>query len=529
MAQPYDKPHLSIDKQIDKLRQNGMLFGQADPAEALRRVGYYRLSGYWHHYREEGVDVTLVPPGIIGDSGAQQPPSHSAMSPEDGDSGTVDEEIQRLSSFVPGTQFDQVLATYEFDRDLRMRIFDAIEMIEVALRFRLGYQLGEFHSFAHRDPHAMTNEFAFSNSPRTGLEFSQWQKSNHAAALREVDEAESRSKEKFVLHYKKKYGGPMPVWMSTEVMTFGTLSRIFAGMESARQDRVATIYGIAGKRPGGDGGTLSDWLNHIRYIRNVCAHHSRIWNKNITVNLPITTNIPELDHISPHRSRTRIYGTLAVLAFLVARIDPSSRWRIEMKTFLQTRLPGLGQELHVLGFPERWESEALWAGDYRSPSVGMDVLLDVLDTVDSHTATEAGAVVAFERNAKDRQKRLRWLRDKGYVLAISLSGAWTYPQFQFETSSDTGMYQQARDINRRLLPNGTSDQKAAKDALLWWIADHTLADGRTVNPASDLTAGTLDSEAVEELLMQRSLPHVREKPIRRSCVGEWLARLVRGV
>ena len=72
----------------------------------LSVVGYYRLSGYLYAYR-------VLPEG----------------------------SQVRLDTFRESTTFDQVIALYDFDRRLKLLMLDALERIEIAVRFRVGYTL----------------------------------------------------------------------------------------------------------------------------------------------------------------------------------------------------------------------------------------------------------------------------------------------------------------------------------------------------------------------------------------------------
>src|SRR5699024_12268335 len=98
-------------------------------AAVLQRYGYYRLSGYWHLYRDRPA-----------------PPA-----PRFDDEGR---EI-RLDTSVPGTDLAHVVSLYEFDHELRMRLSDVLSTIETAFRFFIGHRLGRVDAFAHRHPWAL--------------------------------------------------------------------------------------------------------------------------------------------------------------------------------------------------------------------------------------------------------------------------------------------------------------------------------------------------------------------------------------
>lgn len=87
-----------------------------------------------------------------------------------------------------------------------------------------------------------------------------------------------RSQEDFISHFKVNYDGfpRLPVWMATEVMSFGVLSKLFNALKNEDKREIAKIYHLHPK-------TLADWLHVLTYIRNICAHHSRLWNKKLAI------------------------------------------------------------------------------------------------------------------------------------------------------------------------------------------------------------------------------------------------------
>lgn len=49
----YEKPWLNYRNQLEKLKSRGLaVTDEAKALEYLERIGYYRLSGYWHPFRE---------------------------------------------------------------------------------------------------------------------------------------------------------------------------------------------------------------------------------------------------------------------------------------------------------------------------------------------------------------------------------------------------------------------------------------------------------------------------------------------
>lgn len=163
----YAKPWTSYADQLRILQQRGMqVFDAAKALEYLGCIGYYRLSGYWHDMRQWQCDANG----------------------------------QRvvLDQFKPGTQFQDVVALYVFDKRLRLLVLDALERIEIALRVDLSYRLGQKGPFAYLDP-ANFNAVFTQKKKRSGLTaYAEW--------LQKHDSLIQRSSEKFIQHNRNKYG-----------------------------------------------------------------------------------------------------------------------------------------------------------------------------------------------------------------------------------------------------------------------------------------------------------------------------------
>ncbi|MGC5225111.1 Abi family protein [Micromonospora sp. DT81.3] len=480
MGQPYTKPFLTVSEQVDRLTERGLDIGTAEYATSLlQRVGYYRLSGYWHLFRE----LEPSPPGTP----------------------TVEDETarpeRRKSTFVAGSTLSTVHKIYDFDRALRIRIFAALEMVEVSLRFRIGHMLGRSHAYAHRDPAHLLPEFTGHTGSTPELVYSRWLDSNHAEWLREVDREENRSNETFVAHFTTKYGGPLPVWVVTEILSFGTLSRLYSGMERAHQDRIAAAFGILNSVPNGDGSLTGNWLNHLRYIRNTCAHHARLWNKNITVQLAEPTGIPELAHLTLTKTRSRIYGTLAVLAFLTERIHPGNGWRTDTLQFVCENIDRLGLNLTLLGFPAQWDTLDIWQTHYTPSHHDWDQKQELLDQLQTIPAGEAGRVLRPEEDQAKRLKWVRYLRDKGFLLGLRLATAYEYPDFQLDPATGN-VHPIISTANSRLLGNPKTATPENADAARWaaarwWTTTPPASDH---SPVEQFVAGELTLERLDQML-----------------------------
>lgn len=314
----YAKPHLSFDAQVELLKSRGMVIDDpAAAAELLSVIGYYRLSGYWYPYRRQ-----------LG-------------------------RRLRDDRFVAGTSFDTVVRLYDADRRLKMQVLDAVERVEIALRVMIGFTLGKRGAYAHLDRTNLDGQFIHA-SPGSRSKYDDW--------IAKVLNAQHRSSEDFVVHFQRKYDGRLPVWVVTEILDFGSTAHLYRGLKAV--DRAAIAHGldIVDSRGDGNGHTLGNWLRVLNYVRNICAHHSRLWNRHMVnkIGARHLAAIPELQHLSvPGVTHDRIYSTLCVLAFLLSRVGRED-WITGVRELITVELSACGRSPSEMGFPVGWERSRPW-------------------------------------------------------------------------------------------------------------------------------------------------------------------------
>lgn len=313
----YTKPYLTVQDQLALIKSRGMSISDNALAEVfLNRIGYYRLSGYWYPYRAStGVGANRV----IGDE------------------------------FRSGTKFSEVVELYVFDKKLRILMMDAIERIEIALRVQITLELGKLGSHAHRDANALHPNF---QRPVSG-------EGQHQKWLRRHDDAFDRSKEEFAKHFKSKYPGERPpIWIAAEVWDFGALSFLYSGMRKDGQSAVANFFGVPSFK------IMETWLHALNVTRNICAHHSRLWNKPNAVQpkWPTPEECPDLGHIANDtHALTRVYGIACICAYFLKTINPNSSWLHRFKDHTAAFPKSDIVNIASAGFPVDWNRANLWA------------------------------------------------------------------------------------------------------------------------------------------------------------------------
>lgn len=312
MVSPYTKPHIPVRDQVALLRGRGLeITDQAKAEASLARIGYYRLSEYWHPMRQAG-------PSIPG------------------------QQTSLLHTFQNGARFRDAADLYVFDKRLRLLMLDAIERVEVGLRVWCAHTLGARDPYIHRDWRALDAGFVAKD---------------HAAWLSRIDAAANKSREDFIANFLKEYAPPVPLWVSIECWDFGVLSYFVSGISTADKSLLASHYGLPRRE------LLTSWVRSINHVRNICAHHSRLWNR-VLVDRPKPPKLGEmieLDHLANYQAaHNRLYSVAAPLQYLLKQIHPGSTWAARLKAHTSTFPASPLLNLRAGGFPTGWEQLALW-------------------------------------------------------------------------------------------------------------------------------------------------------------------------
>ena len=143
-----------------------------------------------------------------------------------------------------------------------------------------------------------------------------------------------------------------PVWMAAEFISFGLLSKFFSAL-GGRSDRKAIA-----RRIGFDDRVFQGLMHHLATVRNICAHHSRLWNRRFTVTFPIAQNPASLaDTIAPEADR-KLYNTLSMLLHSMGTVAPESDWPSRLTRLIAENPTG---DFVAMGFPGDWRERPLWA------------------------------------------------------------------------------------------------------------------------------------------------------------------------
>jgi len=241
-------------------------------------------------------------------------------------------------NFKNSTTFKQAIDTYVFDRKLRLLIFDELERIEIALRTQIIYHFCHEHgSNWYEDKHLY-------RQPDYCFKFI-------VLMITEMD----RTSEVFIRHYKSKYSNPVnpPAWMLLELASLGQLSTLYKNLRNGMAKKnIADHFNIHEN-------VLISWLETLSYVRNTCAHHSRLWNRKLPKPpvLPLITKNTWLANLPLPDKRNRIYVVLSLMQYLLSSIVPETKFKNKLISIME-EYPTI--PIDYMGFTDNWKEESLW-------------------------------------------------------------------------------------------------------------------------------------------------------------------------
>lgn len=221
-----------------------------------------------------------------------------------------------------------------FDSELRNLVYSELEKIEISIRTQLSLIMGDVAGI-----YWFENPTNFRNSNR------------HATLLNNLAEELRRSDDEVIVAFKRKYSNTFPPsWMTFEVSSFGTLSMMYRWINAGvARRKVANFYGLSDT-------VMESWLHSIVYVRNICAHHSRLWNRNLSINaiVPRRTKMPFIEIPSDTK---RVYYVLSIILYFLKTVNPNNTFVARFEALL-TKFPDIN--VSAMGFPSNWKENELW-------------------------------------------------------------------------------------------------------------------------------------------------------------------------
>jgi abortive infection bacteriophage resistance protein len=306
---PYDKPALDYAAQLKQLKDRGLNVENEDKAlHLLEKISYFRLTSYWYPMLK-------------------------------------DPKSEKL--FKPDSSFNNAFKLYCFDRELRKLVSGELEKIEIAIRAKMIYVLSHSHG-----PFWFSDKTLFQNRKK------------HEESVTKLKVEKERSDEVYIKSFSRKYSDPLPPsWMMLEISSFGNLSSFFYNLKPGLEKRsIANHFGL-------EEHVLESWLHCFVYVRNLCAHHARLWNRilSITPQVPLSpmnkwitiTSIPNPEADGHNiKINNRTYFLLSMIIYLLNIINPSHTFKNKLSELFAKYS---NVDLRAIGYPEGWEKESMWS------------------------------------------------------------------------------------------------------------------------------------------------------------------------
>ncbi len=296
----YSKPALTYEDQARLLIERGVEASVDEIIEKLSFVNYYRFSSYLYPFKNKNSE-----------------------------------------QFIKGTMFSTVWDLYKFDRDLRSLVFKAIEIVEIAIRTKITYHFS--HSYG---PFGYTQLEYFPFFEQD--EFELWKKEIHEEIIVKKDYA--------ITHFYDKYGEDHelpPLWIACEFMPFGKIVTLYRKLDKNLKDLISKDFDIPHK-------VFRSWILSLNYIRNVCAHHGRLWNIVVSIKpeLPKEKKGKYKEWEAPIKIENhKVFGILTILNFLTKQVDEGYQLKNQL-ILLFKNYPQV--PIASMGFPANWNDSSLW-------------------------------------------------------------------------------------------------------------------------------------------------------------------------
>ncbi len=296
----YQKEHKTFEEQLELLKQRDLIISNTQYVlTKLQHINYYRLSAYFLPFQ-------------------------------------YSKNSENKNKFLPTTTFETIIKLYYFDTELRKIIFEAIEVIEIYLRTQIAYHHAKsYDAFGYLDISTLrTNK---------QIEFDEL----HKDILKEKE----RSKEVFIRHFKNKYNTTdLPIWTVVEIISFGSLSKLFMLLQEKEQNEVISSMGEINKV------VFFKWFKALSSVRNACAHHSRLWNKTLGVSFEVPRKNESFEELL--NSKNKIFFALTVIEYILTCIgEDEIGFKNKIKSLLE-KYPQI--DIKKMGFIQNWENNPIW-------------------------------------------------------------------------------------------------------------------------------------------------------------------------
>lgn len=299
-----EKIFKTIDQQVDILKSKGLTIkDETRTRDVLLRENYFFISGYRHLF------------------------------------------TQSKDKFLPGTTFEELYATFLFDRAIRNTFFKNILIVENNIKSLTSYQLSRKYGFKEKeylDPKNFSQD-----SLQTRQVYDVLNKVKRQIRV-------NGRKHTATFHYIEHYGY-IPFWILVKVLSFGIMAEFYDILKFEDQQDISNFYKISPE-------VLSVYLSLLSNFRNVCAHEDILYDHRTQRVIPDShfhrlLNIPE-DEDGYIYGKNDLFSLVIILKVMLSKENFNEmideiKHEVNVLDEVVNVVP-LQTILNRIGFPNNW-------------------------------------------------------------------------------------------------------------------------------------------------------------------------------
>lgn len=298
----FEKKSLTVEEQLNLLIERNLEVDNYKSAiNILKRIGYYHLSSYMRLFQEGENHI-----------------------------------------FKNNVNFADLICLFNFDSELRHITFKSIEKVEVAYRVAISNVMCKKYG-----SHWFTNKETF----KTKIDADTKQEIDYVKICKEIIYKEIKKKddeyaETFIANYYKKYNEPElpPFWMVVETFTIGSLNKLYQNINPKDKKEIIEYLGF---NTDAKFIRFSNWLYALSVIRNICAHHSRLFNRIFRISPSMHDKIQEFKGVD----NNKFYYISMIINYYLQTILKDNSFETDLQSLFNKYK---SVDKTKMGFPKEW-------------------------------------------------------------------------------------------------------------------------------------------------------------------------------
>jgi len=133
----------------------------------------------------------------------------------------------------------------------------------------------------------------------------------------------------------------------------GVISRVFGNLQNTEPKYKILEYFNINRID-----AMESWIRSLSNIRNICAHHGRLWNQTLIYCPSSIKHIRNTNWLeNTEIDNSKMYAILSCSFYLLKAVSPTTKFAHRFRSLLD-KYPEVDRE--EMGFPENWKEEKLW-------------------------------------------------------------------------------------------------------------------------------------------------------------------------